>query len=85
MCNAMNRNFISVIAGGFGSGGGAAAARQGDAAEPQGEVTPIGAGETAELLREAKQVIIVPGYGMAVAQAQQSVSELTRKLRAAGK
>jgi len=84
MCNAMNRNFISVIAGGFGSGGGAAAARQGDAAEPQGEVTPISAGETAELLREAKQVIIVPGYGMAVAQAQHTVYEITQTLREKG-
>ncbi len=67
MCRAMNRNFISVIAGGFGTGGGAPAAAGG--AQPAGEVAPIAALETAELLREAKNVIIVPGYGMAVAQA----------------
>ena len=84
MCNAMNRNFVSVIAGGFGSGGGAAAAKKGDAAEPQGEVTPISSQETAELLREAKSVIIVPGYGMAVAQAQHTVYEITQTLRERG-
>jgi len=83
MCNAMNRNFISVIAGGFGSGGGAPA-KKGDAAEPQGEVVPISAAETAELLREAKSVIIVPGYGMAVAQAQHTVYEITQTLREKG-
>ncbi len=83
MCNAMNRNFISVIAGGFGSGGGAPA-KKGDAAEPQGEVVPISAAETAELLREAKSVIIVPGYGMAVAQAQHTVNEITQTLREKG-
>ncbi|HNM41052.1 MAG TPA: NAD(P)(+) transhydrogenase (Re/Si-specific) subunit beta, partial [Giesbergeria sp.] len=60
MCNAMNRNFISVIAGGFGSGGGAPA-KTGDAAAPQGEVVPVSSAETAEMLREAKSVIIVPG------------------------
>ncbi|MCZ2104683.1 MAG: NAD(P)(+) transhydrogenase (Re/Si-specific) subunit beta, partial [Burkholderiales bacterium] len=83
MCNAMNRNFVSVIAGGFGSGGGAPA-KKGDAAEPQGEVTPISATETAELLREAKEVVIVPGYGMAVAQAQHTVYEITQALRERG-
>ena len=82
MCRAMNRNFISVIAGGFGSGGGAAPA--GGAAAPEGEVTPISAVETAELLREAKEVIIVPGYGMAVAQAQHTVYEITKLLREKG-
>ncbi|MFN7219041.1 MAG: Re/Si-specific NAD(P)(+) transhydrogenase subunit beta [Burkholderiales bacterium] len=80
MCQAMNRNFISVIAGGFGSGGGAPAAG-GAAAEPQGEVSAVSAQETAELLREAKSVIIVPGYGMAVAQAQHTVYEITKTLR----
>jgi NAD(P) transhydrogenase subunit beta len=84
MCNAMNRNFISVIAGGFGSGGGATPAKSGDAAEPQGEAVPVSAAETAEMLREAKSVIIVPGYGMAVAQAQHTVYEITRTLRAKG-
>ena len=80
MCNAMNRNFISVIAGGFGSG---APKPKGDgaAAEPQGEVTPVSATDTAELLRDAKSVIIVPGYGMAVAQAQHTVNEIVRTLR----
>ncbi len=83
MCNAMNRNFISVIAGGFGSGGGTPAA-SGAAAEPQGEVVPVGAAETAEMLRDAKSVVIVPGYGMAVAQAQHTVFEITRTLREKG-
>jgi len=82
MCKAMNRNFISVIAGGFGTAGGAPAA--GGAAQPAGEVQPISAVETAELLREAKNVIIVPGYGMAVAQAQHAVYEITRLLREKG-
>ncbi len=82
MCRAMNRNFISVIAGGFGTGGGTVA--KGAGAGPVGEVTPISAVETAELLREAKNVIIVPGYGMAVAQAQHSVYEITKLLREKG-
>jgi H+-translocating NAD(P) transhydrogenase subunit beta len=85
MCNAMNRNFISVIAGGFGSGAGKPAAKaEGEAAEPQGEVVPVSAAETAELLRDAKSVIIVPGYGMAVAQAQHTVNEITKHLREKG-
>ena len=83
MCNAMNRNFISVIAGGFGSGAGAPA-KKGDATEPQGEVVPVTAAETAELLREAKSVIIVPGYGMAVAQAQHTVNDIVKTLRDKG-
>ena len=83
MCRAMNRNFISVIAGGFGTGGGAPAAAKGDA-QPAGEVVPVSATETAELLREAKNVIIVPGYGMAVAQAQHTVFEITQHLREKG-
>ena len=83
MCNAMNRNFISVIAGGFGSGAGAPA-KKGDAAEPQGEVVPVTAAETAELLRDAKSVIIVPGYGMAVAQAQHTVNDIVKTLRDKG-
>jgi NAD(P) transhydrogenase subunit beta len=82
MCRAMNRNFISVIAGGFGGGGAAPAAA--DGAQPAGEVTPISAMETAELLREAKSVVIVPGYGMAVAQAQHTVFEITKLLRERG-
>jgi len=83
MCRAMNRNFISVIAGGFG-GGAPAPKVAGGAAEPQGEVQPVSAAETAELLREAKSVIIVPGYGMAVAQAQHTVYEITKLLREKG-
>ncbi|HYR34548.1 MAG TPA: Re/Si-specific NAD(P)(+) transhydrogenase subunit beta [Burkholderiales bacterium] len=81
MCRAMNRNFISVLAGGFGTGGGTAAA---SGAGPAGEVHPINAAETAELLRTAKNVIIVPGYGMAVAQAQHTVYEITKALRERG-
>ncbi len=84
MCRAMNRNFISVIAGGFGGGAPAPKAAAGASAEPQGEVTPVSATETAELLREAKNVIIVPGYGMAVAQAQHTVFEITKLLREKG-
>jgi len=83
MCRAMNRNFISVIAGGFGTGGGTVVAASGDA-QPAGEAVPVNAVETAELLREAKNVIIVPGYGMAVAQAQHTVYEITKLLREKG-
>jgi NAD(P) transhydrogenase subunit beta len=84
MCQAMNRHFISVIAGGFGSGGGTVP-KAGDGAPPAGEVVPVSAAETAELLKEAKSVIIVPGYGMAVAQAQHTVYEITKYLRDKGK
>jgi NAD(P) transhydrogenase subunit beta len=83
MCNAMNRSFISVIAGGFGTTA-AAPKAVGANAEPVGEVSPILAAEAAELLRDAKNVIIVPGYGMAVAQAQHTVFEITRTLREKG-
>jgi NAD(P) transhydrogenase subunit beta len=83
MCRAMNRNFISVIAGGFGTGGGTVVVASGDA-QPVGEVTAISSVETAELLRDAKNVIIVPGYGMAVAQAQHTVYEITKHLREKG-
>ncbi len=82
MCRAMNRNFISVIAGGFGTGGGAPAAAAG--AAPAGEVAAVSAADTAAMLGEAKNVIIVPGYGMAVAQAQHTVYEITRLLREKG-
>ncbi|MFI2630800.1 Re/Si-specific NAD(P)(+) transhydrogenase subunit beta [Streptomyces collinus] len=78
MCKAMNRSFISVIAGGFGTP--AAAAEEGE----QGEHREINAEETAELLGNATSVIITPGYGMAVAQAQYPVAELARKLRERG-
>jgi NAD(P) transhydrogenase subunit beta len=81
MCRAMNRKFLAVIAGGFGTGGGAPAAAGGELA---GEVTSISAVETAEMLRSAENVIIVPGYGMAVAQAQHTVFEITKLLREKG-
>jgi len=77
MCTAMNRSFLSVIAGGFGNEGSAAVDDR-----DYGEHTEINAEDTADLLREAKTVVITPGYGMAVAQAQGAVAELTRKLRA---
>ena len=81
MCRAMNRKFLAVIAGGFGTGEGASAA---SGVQPAGEVTSISAIETAELLRDAKEVIIVPGYGMAVAQAQHTVFEIVKFLREKG-
>jgi len=84
MCRAMNRHFISVIAGGFGTGSAPAASAGGAAQQPAGDVSPIQPAETAELLREARNVIIVPGYGMAVAQAQHTVFEITRLLREKG-
>jgi len=83
MCNAMNRSFISVIAGGFGTTSAATKPAAG-AAQPAGEVVAVNAAETAELLREAKNIIIVPGYGMAVAQAQHTVFEITKTLREKG-
>ena len=79
MCRAMNRHFLSVIAGGFGSAGG------GEAAEIEGEIYPIEIDETAQLLREAKSIVIIPGYGMAVAQAQHTVNEITKLLTSRGK
>ncbi|KEO61589.1 NAD(P)(+) transhydrogenase (Re/Si-specific) subunit beta [Thioclava indica] len=78
MCKAMNRSFVSVILGGFGN-------TTGPAMEVEGEQIAIDADGVAAALNEADSVVIVPGYGMAVAQAQQAVSELTRKLRAQGK
>ena len=82
MCRAMNRQFLSVIAGGFGTSGGTVVTG-GDGGQA-GEVTPISAVETAELLRTARKVIIVPGYGMAVAQAQHTVFEITKHLKEQG-
>ncbi len=79
MCRAMNRHFLSVIAGGFGTASG------GEAAEIVGDVQPIGAEETAQLLLAAKTIMIIPGYGMAVAQAQHTVYEMTKFLRGKGK
>jgi NAD(P) transhydrogenase subunit beta len=81
MCRAMNRRFLAVIAGGFGTSGGAVAK---SGSEDQGEVAPIEPPETAELLSNAKEVMIIPGYGMAVAQAQHTVFEITRVLREKG-
>ena len=78
MCRAMNRSFISVILGGFGG-------TTGPAMAITGEQVAIDAEGVAAVLNDADSIIIIPGYGMAVAQAQQSVSELTRKLRARGK
>ena len=78
MCKAMNRSFISVIAGGFGSDGSAASSSD----EEQGEYREMQPAEVAQTLKEARSVIIVPGYGMAVAQAQGAVSNITEKLRA---
>ena len=78
MCKAMNRSFVSVILGGFGGTAGPQMA-------VEGEQVAIDADGVATALNEADSVIIIPGYGMAVAQAQQSVSELVRKLRAKGK
>jgi NAD(P) transhydrogenase subunit beta len=78
MCKAMNRSFISVILGGFGGS-------TGPAMEIDGEMVATDAASVAAMLDDADSVIIVPGYGMAVAQAQNAVSELTRRLRAKGK
>jgi NAD(P) transhydrogenase subunit beta len=79
MCKAMNRSFISVIAGGFGNEGSAASSDV-----DYGEHTEISAEDTAELLVNATSVVITPGYGMAVAQAQGAVADLTRKLTERG-
>ncbi len=78
MCKAMNRSFISVIAGGFGN------AVQSASAGPEGEHREISAEETAELLKNSSTVVITPGYGMAVAQAQYPIADLTKRLRAKG-
>lgn len=79
MCKAMNRSFLSVIAGGFGI-----EAPRGDDADEDGEYHETDAGSVADLLRDARTVIITPGYGMAVAQAQYPVADLTQRLRERG-
>jgi NAD(P) transhydrogenase subunit beta len=79
MCRAMNRRFLAVIAGGFGSSGSKATA-----GAAGGEARPIEAAEAAGLLADAKEVMIVPGYGMAVAQAQHAVFELVQALKSKG-
>jgi NAD(P) transhydrogenase subunit beta len=81
MCRAMNRSILNVVFGGFGTEGGTPAA---PSAQPQGEVRELKADEVAAKLTSAKNVIIVPGYGMAVARAQQAVHDLTRQLKAKG-
>jgi NAD(P) transhydrogenase subunit beta len=81
MCKAMNRSFVSVIFGGFGAEEGAAPAKGG---APAGEVRSTTAAETAQLLVDARRIIIVPGYGMAVAQAQGPLYEVTKLLRDRG-
>lgn len=80
MCKAMNRSFISVILGGFGTESGTVVASDAE----QGEHREVQAGEVAEMLKNARNVIIAPGYGMAVAQAQYPVAEITQKLRKRG-
>ncbi len=75
MCRAMNRHFLSVIAGGFGSD------NAGEAAEVEGEVQSVDAADVVDMLRDAKNIVIIPGYGMAVAQAQHTVYEITKLLR----
>lgn len=78
MCKAMNRSLANVIFGGFGTGGGSLAS----SSEIEGSITEVSADEVAEELKEAKEVMIVPGYGMAVAQAQHVVKDITENLRA---
>jgi H+-translocating NAD(P) transhydrogenase subunit beta len=80
MCRGMNRSFLSVMLGGFGTESGASPAA-GAGQQPAGEVQAIDAEATAEMLRQSKSVIIVPGYGLAVAQAQHSLAEVVRILR----
>lgn len=82
MCRAMNRNFISVIAGGFGTDSGSAGSAED---VDQGEVISVDTSEVTEMLKEAKEIMIIPGYGMAVAQAQHTVNEITRTLKSKGK
>jgi H+-translocating NAD(P) transhydrogenase subunit beta len=81
MCRAMNRHFLSVILGGFGSGTATSGSKS---SSPVGDATPTTIDDTVELLLNARSVIITPGYGMAVAQAQHSVSEITKVLRQRG-
>jgi len=82
MCAAMNRSFVSVILGGFGTDG---SAPSNGTDEPQGEVVSVTIEEVVELVRSASSLVIIPGYGMAVAQAQHSLSEIVKILRSRGK
>jgi NAD(P) transhydrogenase subunit beta len=79
MCRAMNRKFFAVIAGGFGTSEGSGPS---SSAEQEGEVTPVEAEEVAMMLTDSKEIMIIPGYGMAVAQAQHTVNEITKALKA---
>jgi len=81
MCRAMNRKFFAVIGGGFGTAGGTTAGVEG---VEQGDAVAISAEDTSRMLKDSKNVVIVPGYGMAVAQAQHSVFEITKKLSEKG-
>lgn len=81
MCKAMNRSIVSVVLGGFGNGSGTATT----SSTQEGEVTEFSVGETVESLRDAETVVIVPGYGMAVAQAQHALASIVEKLRDQGK
>ena len=81
MCRGMNRSLISVILGGFGTESGTAAASDG---APAGEVFPVDAAQAADLLNDSRKVIIVPGYGLAVAQAQHALAEVVNMLREKG-
>ncbi|QYO68740.1 NAD(P)(+) transhydrogenase (Re/Si-specific) subunit beta [Leptolyngbya sp. 7M] len=81
MCRGMNRSFISVMLGGFGTEGGSTASAD---SQPAGEVRSIDAASTADMLKQAKKVIIVPGYGLAVAQAQHSLAEVVKILKEGG-
>lgn len=82
MCRGMNRSFLSVMLGGFGTESGAAAASA--SAQPAGEVRSIDAEQTAELLKQSRKIVIVPGYGLAVAQAQHALAEVVRLLKGGG-
>ncbi len=82
MCRAMNRKFLSVIMGGWGDAPKTGSADDSD--DEQGEVISINADEVAEMCKNSDTVVIVPGYGMAVAHAQHPVSELTKQLKDAG-
>jgi H+-translocating NAD(P) transhydrogenase subunit beta len=82
MCRGMNRSLPSVILGGFGTSDGGGS---GSTQTPEGDVTSIETAQTAQMLNDAKSVIIVPGYGMAVAQAQHTIAKITKKLRDNGK
>jgi NAD(P) transhydrogenase subunit beta len=81
MCRGMNRSFFNVMLGGFGTEGGTVASADG---QPAGEVRSIDAANTADMLKQAKKVIIVPGYGLAVAQAQHSLAEVVKILKDGG-